>query len=200
MQNVPTNFDTDLFQEIIKEIERYTSLRYDIQNYFTNNIEQEKINKHFKIISDHMRAVVNAINDGAEPSNTQRGYVIRRLIRRAYYSGIKLGIKEKTFLNKFVQITKDTLIFDIDVKKVSLIIKDEESNFSKTIIQGKKLLDDEIERTTDFFDVNIAFKLFETYGFPLENSTADLVAILPPKIGNNNTDAIAKKITELVNQ
>ncbi len=175
MQNVPTNFDTDLFQEIIKEIERYTSLRYDIQNYFTNNIEQEKINKHFKIISDHMRAVVNAINDGAEPSNTQRGYVIRRLIRRAYYSGIKLGIKEKTFLNKFVQITKDTLIFDIDVKKVSLIIKDEESNFSKTIIQGKKLLDDEIERTTDFFDVNIAFKLFETYGFPIEMTNDVLV-------------------------
>ncbi len=175
MQNVPTNFDTDLFQEIIKEIEKYTSLRYDIQNYFTNNIEQEKINKHFKIISDHMRAVVNAINDGAEPSNTQRGYVIRRLIRRAYYSGIKLGIKEKTFLNKFVQITKDTLIFDIDVKKVSLIIKEEELNFSKTIIQGKKLLDDEIERTTDFFDVNVAFKLFETYGFPIEMTNDVLI-------------------------
>ena len=168
MQNVPTNFDTDLFQEIIKEVEKYTDLKYDISNYFTNNLEQKIINKHFKIISDHMRAVVNAINDGAEPSSTQRGYIIRRLIRRAYYSGVKLGIKEKTFLNKLVQITKDTLIFEIDVELVSSIIEKEEESFSKTILQGKKILDDEIANTIDFFDVNIAFKLFETYGFPLE--------------------------------
>ena len=175
LQNVPTNFDTDLFQQIIKEIEKHTILKYDILNYFSNNLEQEKINKHFKIISDHMRAVVNAINDGAEPSNTQRGYVIRRLIRRAYYSGIKLGIKEKTFLNKFVQITKDTLIFDINVSRVSSIIKEEEENFSKTITQGKKILDEEIEKTTDFFDVNVAFKLFETYGFPIEMTNDILI-------------------------
>jgi alanyl-tRNA synthetase len=168
MQDAPTNFDTDLFQQIIKEVEKYTPLRYSIENYFTNNVEQERINKHFKIISDHMRAVVNAINDGAEPSNTQRGYIIRRLIRRAYYSGVKLGINEKTFLNKFVQITKDTLIFDIDVSKVSAIIKIEEESFSKTILQGKKILDDELVKTSEFFDVNVAFKLFETYGFPLE--------------------------------
>jgi alanyl-tRNA synthetase len=175
MQNVPTNFDTDLFQQIIREVEKYTPLRYQIENYFTNNLEQEKINKHFKIISDHMRAVVNAINDGAEPSNTQRGYIIRRLIRRAYYSGVKLGIQEKTFLNKFVQITKDTLIFDIDVSKVSSIILKEEESFSKTILQGKKILDDEVAKSTDFFDVHVAFKLFETYGFPLEMTNDVLV-------------------------
>ncbi len=186
MQDVPTNFDTDLFQEIIKEVEKYTNSRYEIENYFSNNKEQGTINKHFKIISDHMRAVVNAINDGAEPSNTQRGYIIRRLIRRAYYSGVKLGIKEKTFLNKFVQITKDTLIFDIDVNHVSSIIEKEEESFSKTILQGKKILDDEISKTKDLFNVNIAFKLFETYGFPIEmtndvlsdhNIKMDLIAL-----------------------
>ncbi|MGL5591847.1 MAG: alanine--tRNA ligase-related protein, partial [Metamycoplasmataceae bacterium] len=80
MQDVPTNFDTDLFQKIIKEIEKYTKKKYVIENYFIHDLKQEKINKHFKIISDHMRAVVNAISDGAEPSNTQRGYIIRRLI------------------------------------------------------------------------------------------------------------------------
>lgn len=175
IQDVPTNFDTDLFQKIIKEIEKYTLVKYSVENYFLNNEKQEKINKHFKIISDHIRAVVNAINDGAEPSNTQRGYIIRRLIRRAYYSGVKLGIKEKTFLHKLVQITKETLIFDIDVMKVSLIIKEEEENFSKTIIQGKKILDEEISKTKDFFDVNIAFKLFETYGFPIEMTNDILV-------------------------
>lgn len=175
IQDVPTNFDTDLFQPIIHEMEKYTKFKYDINNYFEKNIEQQKINKHFKIISDHMRAIVNAINDGVEPSNTQRGYIIRRLIRRAYYSGIKLEIRDKTFLNKLVKITKDTLIFDIDVEKVAFIIKKEEENFSKTIIQGKKILDDEIVKTIDFFDVNTAFKLFETYGFPIEMTNDILV-------------------------
>ncbi|MGL5643867.1 MAG: alanine--tRNA ligase, partial [Metamycoplasmataceae bacterium] len=168
MQDVPTNFDTDLFQKIIKEIEKYTKKKYVIENYFIHDLKQEKINKHFKIISDHMRAVVNAISDGAEPSNTQRGYIIRRLIRRAYYSGIKLGIKQTTFLNKLVQVTKDTLIFDINVKKVADIIKIEEDNFSKTIRKGKKILDDEMKNTKDYFNVDVAFKLFETYGFPIE--------------------------------
>ncbi|MGL5205548.1 MAG: alanine--tRNA ligase [Metamycoplasmataceae bacterium] len=175
MQDVPTNFDTDLFQDIIKKIERYTKKKYVIENYFLKDSRQEKINKHFKIISDHMRAVVNAISDGAEPSNTQRGYIIRRLIRRAYYSGIKLGIKETTFLNKLVQVTKDTLIFDIDVKKVSSIIRIEEENFSKTIRKGKKILEDEMKNTTDYFNVDVAFKLFETYGFPIEMTNDILV-------------------------
>ncbi|MGL5204855.1 MAG: alanine--tRNA ligase, partial [Metamycoplasmataceae bacterium] len=175
MQDVPTNFDTDLFQDIIKEIEKYTKQKYVIENYFIKDLKQERINKNFKIISDHMRAVVNAISDGAEPSNTQRGYIIRRLIRRAYYSGIKLGIKRKTFLNKFVQITKDTLIFDIDVEKVSSIIKIEEENFSKTITIGKKILDNEMKKTIDYFNVGIAFKLFETYGFPIEMTNDILV-------------------------
>ena len=168
MQNVPTNFDTDLFQKIIKEVEKYSKFKYDIENYFIKDLEQEKINKHFKIISDHMRAIVNAINDGAKPSNTQRGYIIRRLIRRAYYSGIKLGIKEKTFLKNFVQITKETLIFDIDVKNVSNIIEKEEENFSKTILNGEKILEKELEKKSSLFDVNVAFKLFETFGFPIE--------------------------------
>ncbi|MDK2819287.1 MAG: alanine--tRNA ligase, partial [Mycoplasmataceae bacterium] len=168
MQDVPTNFDTDLFQKIIKEVEKYSEFKYDIENYFKKDAEQGKINKHFKIISDHMRAIVNAINDGAKPSNTQRGYIIRRLIRRAYYSGIKLGIKEKTFLKNFVKITKETLIFDIDIKNVSKIIEIEEENFSATILNGGKILEKELEKKSTFFDVNVAFKLFETFGFPIE--------------------------------
>ncbi|MGL5591731.1 MAG: alanine--tRNA ligase-related protein, partial [Metamycoplasmataceae bacterium] len=82
--------------------------------------------------------------------------------------GIKLGIKQTTFLNKLVQVTKDTLIFDINVKKVADIIKIEEDNFSKTIRKGKKILDDEMKKTKDYFNVDVAFKLFETYGFPIE--------------------------------
>ncbi|MGL5617455.1 MAG: alanine--tRNA ligase [Metamycoplasmataceae bacterium] len=189
MQDAPTNFDTDLFQNIIKEIEKYTKQKYVIENYFIRDLKQEKINKHFKIISDHMRAVVNAISDGVEPSNTQRGYIVRRLIRRAYYSGTKLGIKEKTFLNKLVQITKDTLIFDINVNKVSSIIKNEEENFSKTITKGKKILDDEMKNTKNYFNINVAFKLFETYGFPIEMTNDILI--------ENNIKLDLKKLQSL---
>ncbi|MBY7705427.1 hypothetical protein JIY74_35590, partial [Vibrio harveyi] len=129
--------------------------------------KQSKINSYFKIIADHIRAVVNAINDGVEPSNTFRGYIIRRLIRRAYRTGKKLGIKE-AFLYKLVNVVKNTLIYDIDVDRVSEVIKKEELLFEKTIENGEILLQKEIEKNNKQFDFAVAFKLFETFGFPIE--------------------------------
>ncbi|MBU4690774.1 alanine--tRNA ligase [Mycoplasma zalophi] len=167
LQDVPTNFDTDLFQIIIKEIEKYTDYKYDINNYFTKEPNQTKINTQFKIIADHIRACVNAINDGVKPSNVGRGYIIRRLIRRSYRSMLKLGIKETAFLYKLVDVTKQSLIYDIDVNLVSEIIKEEELLFSKTINQGEKLLEREIEKNGNI-STEIAFKMFDTYGFPIE--------------------------------
>ncbi|MBR2055476.1 MAG: alanine--tRNA ligase, partial [Mycoplasmataceae bacterium] len=179
LQNGPTNFDTDLFLPIIKEIEKMSSFTYDINNYFTKEPTQNIINKNFKIIADHMRAITNAISDGESPSNTQRGYVIRRLIRRAYYAGKKLLINKKTFLHNLVQSVVDSLIFEVDVPKVSQIIKEEEENFSKTIEQGKKILEEEIEKTIKSnnkqFDINVAFKLYETFGFPIEMTNDILI-------------------------
>lgn len=169
LQDGPTNFDTDLFLPIIHELEKMTPFKYDIENYFRKDAKQEMINKYFKVIADHMRAIVNAISDGEKPSNTQRGYIIRRLIRRAYYAGRKLEINEKTLLHKLVQVVVDSLIFDVDVKYVAEIIKKEEETFSTTIEQGKKNLEDEMRKTkTNEFDVREAFKLYETYGFPIE--------------------------------
>ncbi|MGZ9428987.1 alanine--tRNA ligase [Mycoplasma sp. 1012] len=168
LQDAPTNFDTDLFLPIIKEVEKMTSYKYDSNNYFIKNKEVEFFNIKFKIIADHIRAVVNAINDGVKPSNVSRGYIIRRLIRRSYRAGLQLGIKEKTFLYKLTQIVKDTLPYEIDVKKVETIIKHEEMLFSQTIEQGQKLLDQELEKNKGNFDFSVAFKLFETYGFPIE--------------------------------
>ncbi|WP_373439316.1 alanine--tRNA ligase-related protein, partial [Metamycoplasma equirhinis] len=78
MQDAPTNFDTDLFLPIIHEVEKLTSLKYEIDNYFKKDVSQTKINTYFKIIADHIRASVNAINDGVNPSNVGRGYIIRR--------------------------------------------------------------------------------------------------------------------------
>ncbi|MGX9340767.1 alanine--tRNA ligase [Mycoplasma sp. 4044] len=174
IQDVPTNFDTDLFQTIIHEIEKYTPYRYDINNYFTKEKQQAIINSQFKIIADHMRASVNAINDGVKPSNVGRGYIIRRLIRRSYRSGLKLKIEGSAFLYKLVQAVKDSLIYDIDVETVSKVIYDEEMLFSKTINQGEKLLEKEIEKEGNI-STEIAFKMFDTYGFPIE-LTSEILA------------------------
>lgn len=167
LQDAPTNFDTDLFLPIIHATEKLTNKHYDINNYFTKEPIQMKINTQFKIIADHIRASVNAISDGVKPSNIGRGYIIRRLIRRAYRAGISLGITQKAFLYELVQIVKDSLIYDIDVEEVKKVILDEENLFAKTINEGEKLLNQEIEKNGTI-DVKIAFKMFDTYGFPIE--------------------------------
>ena len=167
MQDAPTNFDTDLFLPIIHAVEKLTKHKYDINNYFTKELVQAKINVSFKIIADHIRASVNAINDGVLPSNIGRGYIIRRLIRRAYRNGISLGIKEKSFLYKLTKVVKDSLIYDIDTKHVSEVIKTEEELFAKTIKEGEKLIESEIKKT-GMLTVESAFKMFDTYGFPIE--------------------------------
>lgn len=167
LQDAPTNFDTDLFLPIIRAVEKQTNHHYDINNYFTKEPKQAKINTWFKIIADHIRASVNAINDGVSPSNVGRGYIIRRLIRRSYRAGLSLGIAEKSFLYKLVSVVKDSLIYDIDVENVEKIIRDEEELFAKTIKEGEKLLEHELDKK-GYIDAKIAFKMFDTYGFPIE--------------------------------
>ncbi|MDZ7293639.1 alanine--tRNA ligase [Mycoplasmopsis pulmonis] len=167
LQNAPTNYDTDLFLPIIRAIEKLTNKKYVVENYFQNEPVQREINTYFKIIADHMRSVANAIGDGAGVSNVGRDYIIRRLIRRAYRTGIQLGIKDEAFLYKLVPVIKDSLIFDYDTKHVAKVIKDEELLFSKTIDQGKKILEKEFEKSKKI-DASIVFKMFDTYGYPVE--------------------------------
>lgn len=167
-QNVPTNFDTDAFLPIIRAIEQLTEYKYDVNAYFSNDKQVKDIAKHFRVIADHMRAVTVAIQDGAIPSNTARGYIIRRLIRRAYRSGIKLGIKQKAFLADLVSVVASVLdVYSIDIDKVKKIISKEEEAFSKTIEQGQSLLKEEMKKTS-ILTSEVIFKLFETYGFPVE--------------------------------
>ncbi|TPR54365.1 alanine--tRNA ligase [Metamycoplasma neophronis] len=174
LQDAPTNFDTDLFLPIIREVEKMTKYHYDINNYFTRDPQQTKINTYFKVIADHIRASVNAINDGVNPSNVGRGYIIRRLIRRSYRAGLSLGIESKSFLYTLVQVVKDSLIYDIDVEEVAKVIRNEEELFAKTIKDGEKLLEAELEKNGTV-DVKVAFKMFDTYGFPIE-LTAEILA------------------------
>ena len=167
-QDAPTNFDTDLFLPIIKNIEAFTEIKYKPFNYFQLPNKITLTNKHFKVIADHIRAVSCAIQDGAKPSNVSRGYIIRRLIRRAYRSGKQLGIKQETFLEYFVPVVTEVLPhLTFDVEKIQAILIKEQKSFANTIKQGQALLDKSIEGKTEL-DVKTAYKLFETYGFPIE--------------------------------
>ncbi|MBG0730598.1 alanine--tRNA ligase [Mycoplasma sp. 'Moose RK'] len=167
LQSGPTNYDTDLFLPIIQEIEKFTDFRYKIDNYFVKNAKQGAINANFRIIADHIRAITFAINDQVLPSNSHRGYIIRRLIRRAYWNGKKLGIS-KPFLFKLPKIVAKTLKKSFSTDFISKIIKKEEEGFAKTLEIGHNLLEKELSKNKSFVDPKLVFKLFETYGFPFE--------------------------------
>lgn len=168
IQDAPTNFETDLFMPIIKQTEKLS----DGKQY--NKVAEDDV--AFKIIADHVRAVSFAIADGALPSNSGRGYVLRRLIRRADLNGKRLGIKG-AFLYKLVgvvgEIMKSYYPEVVDQQAfVEKVIKNEEDRFQETLSSGLNLLDSLISDAKSAKATKLsgkdAFKLFDTYGFPYE--------------------------------
>ncbi|WP_300560833.1 alanine--tRNA ligase [Companilactobacillus sp.] len=168
MQGTKTNFETDLFMPIIKQVETLSAGK----KYDTNDADDIS----FKIIADHARTVSFAVGDGALPSNEGRGYVIRRLIRRAVLNGKKLGI-DGPFLYKLVPtVGKIMESYYPEVSQqqefISKTIEVEEKRFSETLNDGLKLLNGVIDslkaKNEKIIDGENAFKLFDTYGFPLE--------------------------------
>lgn len=166
MQGAKTNFETDLFMPIIKEVEKLSGQTYD----------QDGDNMSFKVIADHIRALSFAIGDGALPGNEGRGYVLRRLLRRAVMHGRKLGIKE-TFLYKLVQTVGEIMASyypEILEKRdfIEKIVKREEETFARTIDAGSGHLDQLLaqlkEAGKDTLEGKNIFKLYDTYGFPVE--------------------------------
>jgi len=165
-----TNFDTDLFLPIIKATEALSDgFKYD-------SLVNSESNTSFKVIADHIRAVTFAIGDGALPSNEGRGYVIRRLLRRAVLHGQKLGITGE-FLTQLVPVVGDIMqsyypeILE-NTPKIQKIIAAEEKRFNATLTGGLALLNQVInqakaEGKTQLSGID-AFKLSDTYGFPLE--------------------------------
>lgn len=160
-QGVDSNFETDLFKPIIKEIENISNVLYN------DNME-------FKVIADHSRALTMALADGAEFSNTGRGYVLRRLLRRSVRYGRKLGINEP-FMYKLVKVVvsimKDSYPnLEEEQKNVVKLIKDEEELFINTLSTGEKKLNELIAKNkkSKFISGKDVFKLQDTYGFPYE--------------------------------
>lgn len=167
-QHARTNFETDLFLPIIeKTAELSTGKKYG---------ENAEADVSFKVIADHARAVTFAIGDGALPSNEGRGYVIRRLIRRAVMHGQKLGIDE-AFLYKLVPVVGKIMesaypeVLE-QAEFIEKVIKMEEDRFNDTLKDGMQLLDSLIAETKENGGKELpgkpVFKLYDTYGFPLE--------------------------------
>ncbi|MCV3295954.1 MAG: alanine--tRNA ligase [Oenococcus sp.] len=166
-ENAPTNFETDLFLPIIHKVESLSGQKYG---------QDKTLDVSFKVIADHVRAVTFAISDGALPGNSGRGYVIRRLLRRAVMHGRKLGI-EKPFLTQLVPIVGQIMSsyypeILANQHQIIPVIKAEEDRFDQTLTAGLALLDDDIQEAKDKHESELsgakAFKLFDTYGFPLE--------------------------------
>ena len=166
IQGAHTNFETDLFMPIIRQIEQLSGKTYDPYGD----------NMSFKVIADHIRSLSFAIGDGALPGNEGRGYVLRRLLRRAVMHGRKLGITD-TFLYKLVKIVGEIMASyypEVLEKRefIEKIVKREEETFARTIDAGSKLFDEVVDKlksenqeTLDGADI---FKLYDTYGFPVE--------------------------------
>ncbi|WP_303220629.1 alanine--tRNA ligase [Enterococcus asini] len=168
VQNAPTNFETDLFLPIIKQVE-------DLSGHFQygDNVQTDI---SFKVIADHIRALSFAIGDGALPSNEGRGYVLRRLLRRAVMHGKKLGIDE-AFLYKLVPTVghiMESYYPEILEQQdfIERVVKNEEERFHETINEGLEILTELLEKVKKEHGDTLAgsdiFKLYDTYGFPVE--------------------------------
>ncbi|WP_026389253.1 alanine--tRNA ligase [[Acholeplasma] multilocale] len=174
-QDTPTNFETDIFLPTIKKVETMCDqqFKYSIENY-TNPVKaQTRINTAFKVIADHVRATSFAIADGVFPGNKDRGYIIRRLIRRSSVYGRELGITT-AFLYKLVdEVIKamgDFYPYLIDKKEmIEDAIRTEEEKFLKTLSKGYDLLEKIINDEKEVSAKN-ALLLFESFGFPIEQT------------------------------
>ncbi len=165
LQDKKSNYDTDVFTPIIREIETITNSKYGVK---------EEIDIAIRVIADHVRAVSFAIADGQLPSNTGAGYVIRRILRRAIRYGFTFLDQKEAFIYKLV----DTLIkqmheFFPELKKekniIINVIREEENSFLRTLAQGLVLLDNIIVANTDkVISGSKAFELYDTYGFPID--------------------------------
>ncbi|MCJ7692112.1 MAG: alanine--tRNA ligase, partial [Sedimentisphaerales bacterium] len=169
LQNKKSNYDTDLFMPIIEGISEITGRKY-------TSVLNNKIDNAFRVVSDHIRSLVFSITDGATPSNEGRGYVIRRILRRASRYGRQLGMHEP-FMYKLVPVVAEAMggAFG-EIKEraefVSTVIESEEAAFGRTLDRGIEIFNGAAKRAAksdaDTISGDDAFQLYDTYGFPLD--------------------------------
>ncbi len=166
LQNVDSNYDTDLFAPIIKKTEEFCGQKY----------KKSAHSDSFQVIADHIRALSFAIADGVIPSNEGRGYVIRRILRRAARHGRLLDL-HKSFMYKLSDVVVDLMgkvypELEERKKHISQVIKSEEERFSETLDSGLELFEEVaqkvIKKGKKVIPGEEAFKLYDTYGFPID--------------------------------
>ncbi|PLS01251.1 alanine--tRNA ligase [Neobacillus cucumis] len=167
VQNVPTNFDTDLFIPIIRAAEEISGVSYGVD---------KESDVAFKVIADHIRTVAFAVGDGALPSNEGRGYVLRRLLRRAVRYAKQININ-RPFMFELVPVVGEIMQdYYPEVKDktefIQKVIKNEEERFHETLHEGLTILSSVIskekEKGSDIISGADVFRLYDTYGFPVE--------------------------------
>ncbi len=165
LQGVSSNYDTDVFTPLIREIEAITGVKY--------GVDEEK-NIAIRVIADHVRAIAFSIADGQLPSNTGAGYVIRRILRRAVRYGFTFLDTNKPFMYRLVKVLGETMGKAFPELKqqyqlIENVIKEEEQSFLSTLEQGLVLLDSVIKGTKGKTVAGEkAFELYDTFGFPID--------------------------------
>lgn len=176
LQKKKSNYDTDVFSPLIDEVSKISNVKYDK--------EEDRI--PMRVIADHIRALTFAIADGAVPGNEGRGYVLRRILRRASRYGRKLNLKEP-FLFNLVDILSTTMgdVFPEVVEKkdyIKKVIKAEEESFNATLDRGIELFEEVVNKLQKKKEKVIpgedVFKLYDTFGFPV-----DLTNVMAREIG-----------------
>ena len=167
MEGKFSNYDTELFMPLINEVAKLCNKPYEYDK-----------GASYRVISDHIRSVSFLLAQGLNFDKEGRGYVLRRILRRAVRHGYLLGIKEP-FMYKLVDVLCEIMGYHyeyLNEKKAYIkeLIKIEEERFLSTITAGLELFNAELKNTKDIFSGDVAFKLYDTYGFPLD-LTADML-------------------------
>jgi alanyl-tRNA synthetase len=164
LQNVHSNYEIDLFQDLIKAAARETNCK-------------ELGNNSLKVVADHIRACAFLIVDGVIPGNEGRGYVLRRIVRRAIRHGYKLGQRQPFFFKLVADLVKTMGAAYPELasmhERVAQVLKQEEERFAETLENGMVVLESALQSEDKMLDGDTVFRLYDTYGFPLD-LTADI--------------------------
>jgi len=194
---VISNYETDVFSPIFRQLEQMSGMKYcsTLEPQTSNLKPQVSIDIAFRVIADHIRCLTFSIADGIAPSNEGRGYVLRRILRRAVRYGRALGFKEP-FFYKLADTVADSFgdafpELRKNAARVTKTLKAEEDSFNRTLDRGLDLFEAEAAKCGKQFPGSVAFVLYDTYGFPL-----DLTVLMASERGLKTDEAEFEKLME----